>query len=81
MRLVVAAGLSLLAPVVDELSIFSAAFLAGFARGAGRRFGAAGVLGVFGITVSQIHLSAIQTFSLDPMEFVAPVFVRARKIP
>ena len=34
-----------------------------------------------GLPSAQIHLSAIQTFSPDPMEFVAPVFVRARKIP
>lgn len=34
-----------------------------------------------GLPSAQIHLSAIQTFFLDPMEFVALVFVRARKIP
>ena len=42
--LVVALGLPC-APVVAQDTVFIAAFLAGFARGAGGRFGAAGVIG------------------------------------
>ena len=65
-RPVVAAGLPL-TPDVAKLAVFSSALLAGFARGAGGRFSAAGmVLGVI-IRNPTPKLSAFRAFALCPV--------------
>ena len=70
-RLIVAAGRPL-APVVAELAVFSAASLAGFARGAGGRFGAASMF-KYTTIISRtaralLFIPATHTFNNCPME-------------
>lgn len=70
-RLIVVAGLPL-APVVPEYAVLSAAQRAGFARGAGGRFGAAGVF-KYTTMISRtaralLFVPASHTFNSCPME-------------
>lgn len=60
--LVVALGLSI-TPDVSQLTVFTAAFLAGFASGAGGRFGAADVI----LTQIVVLLVADWALSMQPM--------------
>ena len=65
-RLVVATGLPR-APIVTQFTVCFAAFLAGFARGAGGGFGAAAVLAHLPSGSKFLFISTFRTFCSDPM--------------
>ena len=64
---VVAAGVPGLAPVVAENAVFTAALFADFARGAGGRFGAAGVESTVIVENELLYVAACLAFGFRPM--------------
>ena len=64
---VVAAGTPGLAPVVAKHAVLGAALYAGFARGAGRRFGAAGMESTVIVENELLYVAACLAFGFRPM--------------
>ena len=64
---VVAAGAPGLAPVVAENAVFTAALFADFARGAGGRFGAAGMESTVIVENELLYVAACLAFGFRPM--------------
>lgn len=67
MGFVVAAGVPGLAPVVAENAVFTAALFADFARGAGGRFGAAGMESTVIVENEFLRVAACLAFGFRPM--------------
>ena len=67
MGFVVAAGVPGLAPVVAENAVFTAALFADFARGAGGRFGAAGVESTVIVENELLYVAACLAFGFRQM--------------